>query len=88
MTIPTLHLVGDKDLDAQVIRRAKRQVLGWRIRSLVLGFIAGLFFFKLRMVVPGVVFTVLAFGALQLSRLIIKRTVELQRKIASLEHER
>ncbi len=88
MTIPTPHLVGDKDLDAQVIRRARRQVLGWRVRSLLLALIAGLFFFRLRMVIPGVIFTVLAFGALQLSRQIIKRTVELQRKIALLEHER
>ena len=88
MTIPTFHLVGDKERDAQVIKRAMRQVRGWRIRSLLLGLIAGLFFFKMRMPLFGAVFTVLAFGSLQVARLIIRRTVELQRKIELLEKGR
>lgn len=88
MSIPNIHLVGDPERDAQIIKRARRQVNGWRFRSLLLGLVAGLFFFRLRMTILGVVFTVLAFGSLQISRLIIRRTVELQRKIALLEKAR
>ena len=85
MTFPKLTLVGDKDRDALVIKKAKREVRGWRIRSLLLALIAGLFFFRLRMIVLGVAFTVLAFGAFQISRYIVKRTIEIQRKMALLE---
>ena len=88
MTFPKLSLVGDKDQDAIVIKRARRQVVGWRIRSLLLALIAGLFFFRLRMVIPGVIFVFLAFAALQTSRLILRRTVELQHKLELLEKGR
>jgi hypothetical protein len=37
------------------------------------------------MFVFGVVFVVLAFGSLQIARLIVKRTVEMQKKLALLE---
>jgi Na+-translocating ferredoxin:NAD+ oxidoreductase RnfD subunit len=88
MTFPKLSLVGDPDLDAQVIKRARRQVMGWRVRALLLAFIAGLFFFRLRMVAPGVIFVLLALAAAQTSRLILKRTVEMQRKLELLEKGR
>jgi hypothetical protein len=88
MSFPKLSLVGDKERDAQIIKRARRQVIGWRIRSLLLALIAGLFFFRLRMIVPGVVFVLLAFAALQTSRLVLRRTVELQQKIDLLEKGR
>ncbi len=41
MTIPKLSLVGDPQQDAQVVKRARRQVTGWRLRSLLLALIAG-----------------------------------------------
>ncbi|MEK7668451.1 MAG: hypothetical protein AAB409_07365 [Gemmatimonadota bacterium] len=85
MSFPKLSLVGDKDRDAQIIRKAKREVRGWRIRAVLLALVAGLFFFRLRMIIPGVVFVVLSFGAVQISRLIVKRTVEIQKKLALLE---
>jgi hypothetical protein len=88
MSFPKLSLVGDAQRDAQIIKRARRQVTGWRIRSLLLALIAGLFFFRLRMIVPGIVFVLLAFAALQTSRLILRRTVELQQKIDLLEKGR
>jgi hypothetical protein len=88
MTFPKLSLVGDPQRDAQIIKRARRQVIGWRIRSLLLALIAGLFFFRLRMIIPGVVFVVLAFAALATGRLVLRRTVELQRKIELLEKGR
>lgn len=88
MTFPKLSLVGDRDQDAVIIRRARRQVTGWRIRSLLLALIAGLFFFRLRMVVPGIIFVLLALAAAQTSRLILKRTVEMQKKLALLEKGR
>ena len=56
MTIPKLSLSGDPQGDAQVVKRARRQVNGWRIRALLLALIAGLFFFRLRRVLPGVIF--------------------------------
>ena len=85
MTIPRPSLLGDKARDAEVIKRAMRQARGWRIRSLLLALIAGLFLFRMRMIVPGVVFVVLAFGAFQIARLTVQRTVELQRKLDLLE---
>jgi hypothetical protein len=85
VSFPKLTLLGDKELDARIIKKAKREALGWRIRSVLLALIAGLFFFRLRMVVLGAVFVVLAFGALQISRLVVKRTIEMQRKLALLE---
>jgi hypothetical protein len=88
MTFPKLSLVGDKDQDAVIIRRARRQITGWRIRSLLLALIAGLFFFRLRMVIPGVIFVGLAFAAFQTSRLIFRRTVEMQHKLELLEKGR
>lgn len=88
MTFPKLSLVGDKDQDAIIIRRARRQVIGWRIRSLLLALIAGLFFFRLRMIIPGAIFVLLAFAALQTARLILRRTVELQHKLELLEKGR
>jgi hypothetical protein len=88
MTFPKLSLVGDKERDAQIIKRARRQVTGWRIRSLLLALIAGLFFFRLRMIVPGIVFVALALAALQTARLVLRRTVELQHKIDLLEKGR
>jgi len=88
MTFPKLSLVGNKDEDARLIRRARRQVTGWRIRSLLLALIAGLFFFRLRMIIPGIIFVGLAFAALQTARLILKRTVEMQAKLELLEKGR
>jgi hypothetical protein len=88
MTIPRPTLLGDKERDAQVIKRAMRQARGWRIRSLLLALIAGLFLFRMRMVLPGVVFIVLAFGAFQIARLTVQRTVELQRKLELLDKGR
>jgi hypothetical protein len=88
MTIPRPSLLGDKARDAEVIKRAMRQVRGWRIRSLLLALIAGLFIFRMRMIIPGVVFVVLAFGAFQIARLTVQRTVELQRKLELLEKGR
>jgi hypothetical protein len=88
MTIPRHSLLGDKERDAEVIKRAMRQVRGWRIRSLLLALIAGLFLFRMRMILPGVVFIVLAFGAFQIARLTVQRTVELQRKLDLLEKGR
>ena len=88
MSFPKLTLVGDKDRDALVIKRAKREARAWRFRAVLLALIAGLFFFRLRMIIPGIVFVVLAFGALQTARLTIRRIVELQRKIALLEEGR
>ena len=88
MTFPKLSLVGDKDEDAKIIRRARRQVTGWRIRSLLLALIAGLLFFRLRMVIPGVIFVALAFAAFQTARLILKRTIEMQAKLELLERGR
>lgn len=85
MTFPKYTLVGDKDRDAQIIKKAKREVRGWRIRAVLLALVAGLFFFRLRMIIPGVVFVILSFGAVQISRLIVKRTVEIQKKLALLE---
>jgi hypothetical protein len=85
MSFPKLTLLGDKERDAQIIKKAKREVRGWRIRSLLLALIAGLFFFRLRMFLFGLVFVVLAFGSLQIARLIVKRTVEMQKKLALLE---
>lgn len=85
MSFPKLTLLGDKERDAQIIKKAKREVRGWRIRSVLLALIAGLFFFRLRMFLFGVVFVVLAFGSLQIARLIVKRTVEMQQKLALLE---
>jgi len=85
MSFPKLTLLGDKERDAQIIKKAKREVRGWRIRSVLLALIAGLFFFRLRLFVFGVVFVVLAFGSLQIARLIVKRTVEMQKKLALLE---
>lgn len=85
MTFPKYTLVGDKDRDAQIIRQAMRSVRGWRIRAVLLALVAGLFFFRLRMIIPGAVFVVLSFGALQISRLIVKRTIEIQKKLALLE---
>ena len=40
------------------------------------------------MILPGVVFVVLAFGAFQIARLTVQRTVELQRKLELLEKGR
>jgi hypothetical protein len=88
MTIPRPTLLGDKERDAEVIKRALRQARGWRIRSVLLALIAGLFIFRMRMVLPGVVFVVLAFGAFQIARLTVQRTVELQRKLELLEKGR
>ncbi|MGD0483965.1 MAG: hypothetical protein ABSB58_04830 [Gemmatimonadales bacterium] len=88
MTFPKFSLVGDPQRDAQIVKRARRQVMGWRIRSLLLALIAGLFFFRLRMVLPGVIFVLLALAAAQTSRLILKRTVEMQAKLALLEKGR
>ena len=88
MTIPRPSLLGDKARDAEVIKRAMRQVRGWRIRSLLLALIAGLFIFRMRLLIPGAVFVVLAFGAFQIARLTVQRTVELQRKIELLEKGR
>ena len=88
MTIPRATLLGDKERDAQVIKRALRQARAWRIRSLLLALIAGLFLFRMRMLIPGAVFVVLAFGAFQIARLTVQRTVELQRKIELLEKGR
>jgi hypothetical protein len=85
MSFPKLTLLGDKERDARIIKKAKREVLGWRIRSVLLALIAGLFLFRLRMLVLGAVFVVLAFGALQISRFIVKRTIEMQKKLALLE---
>jgi Na+-translocating ferredoxin:NAD+ oxidoreductase RnfD subunit len=85
VSFPKLTLLGDKERDAQIIKKAKREVRGWRIRSVLLALIAGLFFFRLRMLVLGAVFVVLAFGALQISRLIVKRTIEMQKKLTLLE---
>jgi len=85
MTFPKLSLVGDKEQDALIIRRARRQVTGWRIRSLLLALIAGLFFFRLRMLIPGIIFVGLAFAAFQTSRLILRRTVEMQAKLELIE---
>ena len=85
MSFPKLTLLGDKERDAQIIKKAKREVRGWRVRSVLLALIAGLFFFRLRMFVLGAVFVVLAFGSLQIARLIVKRTVEMQKKLALLE---
>jgi hypothetical protein len=84
MTIPRPSLLGDKERDAQVIKRAIRQARAWRFRSLLLALIAGLFFFRMRMIIPGAVFVVLAFGAFQIARLTVQRTVELQRKLEML----
>jgi len=88
MTIPRPSLLGDKARDAEVIKRAMREVRGWRIRSLLLALIAGLFIFRMRMIVPGAVFIVLAFGAFQIARLTVQRTVALQRKLDLLEKGR
>jgi hypothetical protein len=88
MTIPRPTLLGDKERDAEVIKRAMRQARGWRFRSVLLALIAGLFIFRMRMVLPGVVFVVLAFGAFQIARLTVQRTVELQRKLELLEKGR
>jgi hypothetical protein len=88
MTFPRLSLVGDKDQDARIVKRARRQVTAWRIRSLLLALIAGLFFFRMRLVLPGAVFVVLAFAAFQTSRLIRRRTVEMQAKLELLEKGR
>jgi len=88
MTFPKFSLVGDTERDAQIIKRARRQVAGWRIRALLLALIAGLFFFRLRMLVAGAIFVLLALAAAQTSRLILKRTVELQRKLELLEKGR
>jgi Na+-translocating ferredoxin:NAD+ oxidoreductase RnfD subunit len=88
MSIPKLSLSGDPQGDAQIVKRARRQVMGWRLRALLLALIAGLFFFRLRMVVPGVIFVLLALAAAQTSRLILKRTVEMQAKLALLEKGR
>ena len=85
MSFPKLTLLGDKERDARIVKKAKREVLGWRIRSVLLALIAGLFLFRLRMLVFGAVFVVLAFGALQISRFIVKRTIEMQKKLALLE---
>ena len=85
MSFPNSTLLGDKERDARIIKKAKRDVLGWRIRSVLLALIAGLFLFRLRMLVLGAVFVVLAFGALQISRFIVKRTIEMQKKLALLE---
>lgn len=85
MSFPKLTLLGDKERDARIVKKAKREVLGWRIRSVLLALIAGLFLFRLRMLVLGAVFVVLAFGALQISRFIVKRTIEMQKKLALLE---
>ena len=85
MSFPNPTLLGDKERDARIIKKAKRDVLGWRIRSVLLALIAGLFLFRLRMLVLGAVFVVLAFGALQISRFIVKRTIEMQKKLALLE---
>lgn len=88
MTIPRPSLLGDKARDAEVIKRAKSQVRGWRIRSLLLALIAGLFIFRMRLILPGVAFIVLAFGAFQIARLTVQRTVALQRKLDLLEKGR
>lgn len=88
MTIPRPSLLGDKERDAQTIKRALRQARGWRIRSLLLALIAGLFIFRMRMIIPGAVFVVLAFAAFQIARLTVQRTVELQRKLEMLEKGR
>jgi len=88
MTFPKLSLVGDRDADALIVRRARRQVMGWRVRALLLALIAGLFFFRLRMVLPGVIFVLLALAAAQTSRFILKRTVDMQAKLALLEKGR
>jgi hypothetical protein len=88
MTIPRPSLLGDKERDAQTVKRALHQARGWRFRSLLLALIAGLFIFRMRMIVPGVVFIVLAFGAFQIARLTVRRTVELQRKLDLLEKSR
>jgi hypothetical protein len=85
MSFPKLTLLGDRERDAQIIKKAKREVRGWRIRSVLLALIAGLFFFRLRMFILGAVFVVLAFGSLQIARLIVKRTIEMQKKLALLE---
>jgi hypothetical protein len=87
MGFPNPALLGDKARDARIIKKAKRDVLGWRIRSVLLALIAGLFLFRLRMLVLGAVFVVLAFGALQISRFVVKRTIEMQKKLALLEKE-
>jgi hypothetical protein len=87
MTIPRPSLLGDKERDAQVIKRALRQARGWRFRSLLLGLIAGLFIYRLQFI-WGAAFSVLAFGAFQIARLTVRRTVELQRKIELLERGR
>jgi hypothetical protein len=85
MSFPKLTLLGDKERDAQIIKKARREVRGWRVRSVLLALIAGLFFFRLRMFILGAVFVVLAFGSLQIARLIVKRTIEMQKKLALLE---
>lgn len=88
MTFPKLSLVGDKDRDALVMKRARREAFAWRLRAVLLALVAGLFFFRLRMIIPGVVFVVLSFGALHIARLTIRRIVELQRRIELLEKGR
>ena len=80
MAIPKLSLVGDAERDAQVIKRARREVRAWRIRAVLLALIAGLFF-RDRWLVFGGLFAVLALGAWQISRLIVRRTSEIQKKI-------
>lgn len=88
MSFPKLSLVGDKERDAQILKRARREVRVWRFRAVLLALVAGLFFFRLRMIIPGIAFTVLAFGALQTARLTIRRIVDLQQKLAMLEEKR
>jgi hypothetical protein len=88
MTIPRPTLLGDKERDAAVIKRALRQARAWRFRSALLALIAVLFVLRMRMIVPGAVFGVLAFGAFQIARLTVQRTVELQRKLELLEKGR
>ncbi len=88
MSIPNYSLVGDRDRDAQMLRRARRQVTGWRIRALLLALIAGLAFFRMRSVIFGVVFVGLALAALQTSRLMLRQTVRMQEKLDLLEKGR
>jgi len=86
VTIPRFTLVGDAERDAQVVKRARREVRAWRIRAVLLALVSGLFF-RDRWLIFGALFAVLALGALQISRLIVKRTSEIQQKLAQLRRE-
>lgn len=77
-------LLGDFDRDRGILRRAKRDVVAWRIRAVLLAVLAVLFF-RRAWHLFGVAFVVLAVGAWRISHYTSRKADELLKKLDLLE---